>query len=158
MDANMDILSLLKKDHLEVKQLFEEVVALDDDATEDRQELFNQIEQALTLHAQLEEQFFYPPLRQKAVSEHEGEAKDLVLEAYEEHKNIKSELEEVADLAPTDESWKAKFHVLHELVEHHVQEEETEMFPDARDLLGEAELRRVGEQFAAAKKTAGASS
>jgi iron-sulfur cluster repair protein YtfE (RIC family) len=141
MPKDNDALSLLKSDHDEVKKLFKEI-----EAEEDQEAIFNQIKGALEVHATIEEEIFYPAVK-KARSE---EVKDEVREAYEEHTQIKALLAAIADISPDDESYLAKIKVLKEDVEHHVKEEEGEMFPDARKYLRH-KLEDLGAQMQARK-------
>src|SRR5882757_11429695 len=128
MPKDQDAISLLKSDHEKVKKLFKEI-----EAEEDQEAIFDQIKGALEVHAAIEEEIFYPAVK-KARSEH---VKDEVREAYEEHKQIKSLLAQVLSITPADETYDMKIKVLKEDVEHHVKEEEGEMFPDAKRFLGE---------------------
>jgi hemerythrin superfamily protein len=116
----------LKNDHQEVKKLLRKI-----EAGEDQELIFEQIKAALDVHATIEEEIFYPAVK-KARS---TEVKDEVREAYEEHKQIKTLLAAIAETSPDDESYSAKIMVLKEDIEHHVKEEEGEMFPDARQYL-----------------------
>jgi hemerythrin superfamily protein len=118
--------TLLKNDHQEVKKLLKKI-----EAGEDQELIFEQIKAALDVHATIEEEIFYPAVK-KARS---TEVKDEVREAYEEHKQIKTLLAAIAETSPDDESYSAKIMVLKEDIEHHVKEEEGEMFPDARQFL-----------------------
>jgi iron-sulfur cluster repair protein YtfE (RIC family) len=141
MSTDKDALSLLKGDHDDVKKLFKEI-----EAEEDQEAIFNQIKEALEVHATIEEEIFYPAVK-KARSE---EVKDEVREAYEEHKQVKALLAAIAEISPDDESYAAKIKVLKEDVEHHVKEEEGEMFPDARKYL-RGKLEDLGAQMQARK-------
>ena len=141
MPTDKDALSLLKGDHDDVKKLFKEI-----EAEEDQEAIFNQIKEALEVHATIEEEIFYPAVK-KARSE---EVKDEVREAYEEHKQVKALLAAIAEISPEDESYSAKIKVLKEDVEHHVKEEEGEMFPDARKYL-RGKLEDLGAQMQARK-------
>ena len=142
-----DAITLLKADHAAVKKLFaQEEKATNHD--EKKQKIFDQIKDALTVHATIEEEIFYPAVK-KARSEH---VKDEVREGYEEHKQIKALLAQIADITPADETWDMKVKVLKEDVEHHVKDEETEMFPDARKFLGEKRLMELGTEFEARKQ------
>jgi iron-sulfur cluster repair protein YtfE (RIC family) len=141
MPTDKDALSLLKGDHDDVKKLFKEI-----EAEEDQGAIFNQIKEALEAHATIEEEIFYPAVK-KARSE---EVKDEVREAYEEHKQVKALLAAITEISPEDESYSAKIKVLKEDVEHHVEEEEGEMFPDARKYLRD-KLQDRGAQMRARK-------
>jgi hemerythrin superfamily protein len=100
-----------------------------------------------TVHASVEEEIFYPAVK-KARSEN---VKDEVRERYEEHKQIKSLLAELVRITAADETYDMKVKVLKEDVEHHVKEEEGEMFPDAKEFLGEKRLVELGGQLKARK-------
>ena len=141
MPKDKDAIALLKSDHEEVKKLFKEI-----EAEEDQEAIFDQIKGTLEVHATIEEEIFYPAVK-KARSE---EVKDEVREAYEEHKQVKALLAAIAEISPDDESYSAKIKVLKEDVEHHVKEEEGEMFPDARKYL-RGKLEDLGAQMQARK-------
>ena len=146
--SKQDAIALLKIDHATVKKLFEKEGKLTKKDGEKKASLFNQIKAALEVHAAIEEEIFYPAVK-KARSEH---VKDEVREAYEEHKQIKSLLAQVSSITSADEAYDMKIKVLKEDVEHHVEEEEGEMFPDAKRLLGEKRLVEMGSQLAARKQ------
>jgi hemerythrin-like domain-containing protein len=148
----MDALSLLKKDHQEVKALFKETSELGDRAASSREKLFRKIDEALTLHAKLEEQLFYPELKKRAPSSDEREE---VLEAFEEHAIVKTLLAELEELDPKDETFRAKLQVLTESVEHHIKEEESGIFKLARQVLDADELESIGESMMREKEAAG---
>jgi hemerythrin superfamily protein len=148
----VDALKLLKEDHKKVKTLFGEVEGLGDRATTQRKKMFQQIDRELTVHSQIEEAIFYPEFRSRA----NGEEKEEVLEAYEEHNIVKNLIHELEDLDPKDETYKPKLSVLQELVQHHVKEEETTMFKMARELFDKQELEEIGERLTQAKQELGA--
>lgn len=149
----MDALKLLKDDHKKVKTLFGEVEELGDRASAQRKKLFQKIDEELTIHAKVEETIFYPEFRRRAGN---GEEKEEVLEAYEEHNIVKTLIGELENLDPKDETYKPKLSVLKELVEHHVKEEEGPMFRMARDLFEKDELEELGERIMTAKEQLGA--
>jgi hemerythrin superfamily protein len=140
-----DAIALLKQDHTAVKKLFAQEGKA---GGQKKAGLFEEIKAALEVHATVEEEIFYPAVK-KARSEN---VKDEVREAYEEHRQIKSLLAQIAGITPTDESWDAKIKVLKEDVEHHVKEEEGEMFPDAKKFLGESRLTELGAELEARKQ------
>lgn len=116
----MSVSQILKRDHAEVKKLFKEF----EKAEEDRQfEIARTCMQMLTAHTAMEEEMVYPVMREM------GMEPDMVNEAMEEHHVAKNLIREMSDLDWEDEAFKAKFMVLMEAVEHHVQEEEKEMLP-----------------------------
>ena len=149
----MDAIKLLKEDHKKVKALFEEVEGLGDRASTQRKNLFQKIDEELTLHSKVEETLFYPEFKKRAEN---GEERDGILEAYEEHGVVKVMIGELEDLDPKDEKYKAKLTVLKELVTHHVKEEEGEIFKMAREMFEPEELNQIGDRIAAAKEKAGA--
>jgi hemerythrin superfamily protein len=149
----VDAIKLLKEDHKKVKALFEEVEGLGDGASAQRKNLFQKIDEELTLHSKVEETLFYPEFRKRAEN---SEEREEVLEAYEEHGVIKVMIGELEDLDPNDETYKPKLTVLKELVMHHVKEEEGELFPMAREIFEPEELNQIGDRIVAAKEKAGA--
>jgi hemerythrin superfamily protein len=148
MSKEQDAIALLKTDHATVKKLFEQEEKLNKRDSEKQAGTFSQIKDALEVHATIEEEIFYPAVK-KARSEH---VKDEVREAYEEHKQIKTLLAEIASITPDDETYDMKMKVLKEDVEHHVKEEEGEMFPDAQKFLGETRLLELGTELQARKQ------
>jgi hypothetical protein len=144
----MDALTLLKNDHDEVKKLLKELEGTTERGVATRRDLFGRIKRDLTVHEIIEEEIFYPTLKEHP------KAKDIVLEGYEEHDVVNILLGELSDLDPSDETWGAKAKVMKENVEHHIEEEEGEMFRDARQIFDKAELEQLGEQMAARKQEA----
>lgn len=140
----MNALELLKQDHRTVSQLFKQAEATENDKQKER--LFQQIKTELETHTHIEETILYPALKQ-----HE-DLKDLTLEAEEEHKQVKTLLREIERLADGSERFDAKLKVMSENVEHHVEEEETEMFPKVKRHFSAAELEQMGQELEAAKQ------
>ena len=140
----MNALVLLMKDHKTVASLFEQVKATDKE--ERHLQLFEQIKTELETHTHIEETIFYPTIRQY------DELKDLVLEGLEEHKQVKTLIREIGNLVDGSEKLDAKLKVMGENVEHHVEEEENEMFPKVRQVMNNRDLEELGEQLEAAKK------
>jgi hemerythrin superfamily protein len=143
-----DAVMLLKQDHAGVKQLFKREEKAAKAAGPAKASVFGEIKAALEVHATIEEEIFYPAVK-KARSEH---VKDEVREAYEEHKQIKSLLAQISSTQPDDETYNMRIKVLKEDVEHHVEEEEGEMFPDAQRLLGKNRLIELGKEMEALKE------
>lgn len=139
----MDALELLKKDHQNVKELFQQANAAKD--SNERKQLFDQIETELEIHAHIEETVFYPALEKRE------DLKDMVAEAREEHEEVKAVLEEMEDLQSDSDELNSRLQELQETVEHHVEEEEGEMFPKVRELFQEGELEQLGSQLESAK-------
>jgi iron-sulfur cluster repair protein YtfE (RIC family) len=142
----MDAIKLLKDDHDKAKKMLEELDATTERAVKTREELFTRLKAELVVHEAIEEEIFYPALKQHA------EAKDTVLEAYEEHNVVDMVMSEIEQTAFDDETWKAKFTVMKENLEHHIEEEEGEMFKQARDLLDKETLETLGERMRARKQ------
>lgn len=149
----MDAFTLLKTDHKTVAGIMEKIEATTERAVKGRDELFTQLKTELDIHAEIEEKILYPVL-EKAEETH-----DISLEAYEEHRLVKQLLSELEAEPKDAEEWTAKFTVLKENVEHHVEEEEDEMFKKARKVLSQEEINELGARLEEAKgkqKAAGA--
>jgi hypothetical protein len=138
----MDAFELIKADHKKVADLFERLESATGKAKLD---VFNQIKGELELHTHIEEKIFYPAL------EKPEETHDLTLEAYEEHKMVKTLLAELSGAKAADDEWQAKAKVLRENVEHHVEEEENELFDKADDALSDEEIEDLGNRMEAEK-------
>jgi hemerythrin-like domain-containing protein len=136
----MKATELLKKQHREVRSLFKKIEGTEDGG--ERRELLDQITDALKAHTELEESVFYPAIRESGAKK----AEEMVLEAFEEHHVVDLVLAEAPDLDPEAESFAAKMTVLKELVEHHIEEEEKEMFPLASKL-GQDEREELGRRL-----------
>lgn len=141
-----DAIALLKQDHKEVKQLFKdyEKLAESEAPAEDRQALAEQICAMLTVHATIEEEIFYPAARGAM------EEQDLLDEAEVEHASAKDLIAQIQSMQPDDELYDAKVKVLGEYVDHHVQEEENEMFPKAKKT--DLDLKAIGAELAERKQ------
>ncbi len=144
----MDALALLKDDHEKMRKLLEELETTTERGVKTREELFSKIKGELTVHEIIEEEIFYPALRDHP------KAKDIVLEGYEEHHVVDLVMAELEDLPVDDESWGAKAKVMKENVEHHMEEEEGEMFQKARSILDRDELEALGRRMEARKSAA----
>lgn len=148
--ADVDVLALLKADHDKVKTLFKEVLGKDaSDASVGK--LVAQIVTELKMHTEAEETIVYPAIKRKAVDDEVQAAKEVVLEAFVEHDSVKKLIETIRTMSPADESYKAVLTVLSEQVEHHVEEEESQMFEQARKLLHKSELADLGRRVAEMK-------
>jgi hemerythrin superfamily protein len=150
-----DAIALLKDDHKRVRALLESMQTAQ--SQERRAKLIQQTAEALKLHTQLEEDFFYPAFREAAQNKRD---RQMFHEATEEHHTVDVVLPEVKQATHEPDVFAARAKVLKELVEHHIKEEQDEMFPRARKLLPPAELREIGLRMAerqrAAAKPAGA--
>ncbi len=146
-----DAIALLKADHKKVKELFKETEDTSDRATAHLQKLGERICQELKVHTQIEEEILYPAIQERTKRGHKEE-KDLVLESYEEHAAAKSVIADIEATESSDESFKPKIKTLSEMIDHHVKEEEGELFPGMKELFDEAELVEMGERLAARKE------
>lgn len=136
-----DAIKLLKDDHKEVKGYFKKYETLEDDA--EKQALADTICKALTVHAQIEEEMFYPAAREAIDDD------DLLDEAEVEHASAKQLIAEIQAMQVGDRLFDAKVTVLGEYIAHHVEEEETEMFPESRE--SDLDLKALGAQMAERK-------
>ena len=134
----MDAFTLLKEDHRKVEELFSQLESARGAA---KLRVFEQIKSELELHTHIEETIFYPAL-EKPKQTHE-----LTLEAYEEHDVVKKLLQQLSRAKTANEEWEAQAKVLQENVEHHVEEEENELFEKAQEALGETDIEALGEQM-----------
>ncbi|MFN2511953.1 MAG: hemerythrin domain-containing protein [Pyrinomonadaceae bacterium] len=148
----MDAFALLKADHQKVAGMLETIENTTERALKGRDELFARLKQELDLHATIEEEIFYPAL------EDAEQTRDITLEAYEEHRLVKQLLGELEAEPKDSKEWTAKFTVLKENIEHHVEEEEGEMFKKARQALSEEEIEELGERLQEAKNQGRAAS
>jgi hemerythrin-like domain-containing protein len=142
----MNAFQLLKEDHQKVSGIFQQLEPTTERAEKTRTELFAKLKDELDIHARIEETVFYPAIKQAA------ETREIVLEGFEEHHVIKLLLKELESVPVDTEQWTAKLKVLQENVEHHVEEEEGEMFQKARQVLSEEEINSLGEQMEEEKK------
>lgn len=142
----MNAFTLLKKDHETVAGLLNKIEETTERAIKTREELFARVKTELEIHARIEETIFYPALEEAEPT------REIVLEGFEEHKLVKQLLSELDSLAKDDEQWTAKFKVLKENVEHHVEEEEDEMFKKARKVLSEEDIETLGSRLEKAKQ------
>jgi hemerythrin superfamily protein len=144
----MDALELLKADHDTVRQLFRDFEAAQESGDTDRMgQVQQQIFTELEVHTSIEEEVFYP-----AAEDAGEEAEELVKEGVEEHHVVDVLMGEIRALQPSDETFAPKMTVLIENVEHHAEEEETELFPQLREVFGNERLATIGEELEAAKQ------
>jgi hypothetical protein len=144
----MDAITLLKADHDKVKKLLSQLETTTERGIKTRTELFETIKTELTVHEIIEEEIFYPALKEHP------KAEDIVLEGYEEHHVVDVLMGELEALPVDDESWGAKAKVMQENIEHHIEEEEGDMFIKARQVFDAAELRELGKVMADRKASA----
>jgi hemerythrin-like domain-containing protein len=142
----MNAISLLEEDHRKMKKLLSELESTTERGVKTREELFGKVKEELTVHETIEEEIFYPALKDHP------KTKEITLEAYEEHHVVDMVLAEIEGVAYDDERWGAKFKVMKENIEHHIEEEENEMFKQARQVFSGDELEALGERMAARKE------
>jgi len=140
----MDAIALLTHDHQNVKDLFEQYEALSDRSLASKRKLALKICLELSKHATAEEEIFYPAVREASKGN-----QDLVDEALVEHASAKDLIAQIVAMEPGEDLYDAKVKVLSEQIEHHVQEEEHDMFPKAR--AAKLDLPALGRQIAARK-------
>ncbi len=143
----MDAITLLKQDHKTVEKLFKQFEKAKQPA--EQRKLARDVIKELSVHAAIEEMVFYPAVRDRV-----PEVEETVLEALEEHHIVKWVLSELEDMKPDHERFKAKMTVLIENVRHHVEEEESDLFPQVRKAVGRKDLAELGDAMENAKKTA----
>lgn len=134
----MDAIELLESQHEEVMDLFDQIE--DSESDDERLALFEQIADALAAHSTIEEKIFYPAI-------YTGELKEKLEEAVEEHLAAKRTIADLLKMKPSDDQFEAKVKVLREQIEHHVDEEENEMFEQVREAMSESDLMMYGAQM-----------
>lgn len=142
----MDALQLLQRDHRKVKILFQEAKDAKDSAQ--KKQIFDKIDTELEIHTHIEETVFYPAIERR------DEFKEMVAEALEAHDEAKTLIDKLEDLDAADDEFNSALEELIEAVEHHVEEEEGEMFPKIRELINQGELDQLGQELESAKGTA----
>jgi hemerythrin superfamily protein len=136
----MNAIKLLEQQHREVEELFAQFEDASDSEIESKQQLVKKIMDALAAHAAIEERIFYPATK-------DARTEELLHEAVEEHLGAKRIIADLLDQGLDDAVFKAKVKVLQEQIEHHVAEEEKELFPKVKKLLGGEELDELGERM-----------
>lgn len=134
-------INMLTEDHGRLRRLLSELTNTTDRATKERVELVKEIEKELKTHAQIEEEIFYPAFKKAAKKDDQ----DLFYEATEEHHVVDMVLPALKAANPKSPEFEAKAKVLKDLIEHHAEEEETEMFTKARRIFGAQKLNELGD-------------
>ena len=138
----MALLEDLKKDHKEVKQLLDQILESEDSG--ERKRLFEEMATSLLAHAHAEDKVFYSALKKEGGDE----GQELALEGEEEHKLVEQLVETLRKARRVDShSWQARCKVLKDLVEHHVEEEESEFFDKAEEEFDKEQLEQMGQKF-----------
>jgi hypothetical protein len=140
-EVSMDAVMLLKDDHDRVKKMLADLEGTTERAEKTRTEGLASLQHELEIHEAIEEEIFYPALKEHP------KTKELALEGYEEHHVVDMVMSEIEGVDPSDETWMAKFTVLKENLEHHIEEEEGEMFAQARKVFDDDELESLGERM-----------
>ena len=142
-ESSTDAIALLMNDHQEVKQLFERYEELVESGADDdeKQSLADEICTMLTVHATIEEELFYPAARDAVDDD------SLLNEAEVEHQSAKDLIAQIQASDPSDALYDAQVHVLGEYIDHHVKEEEGELFPEVRD--ADLALEALGAEMSA---------
>ncbi len=136
----MNAIKFLEQQHRQVEELFEKFEKASDGAKKTRQQLCKQISDQLAIHAEIEEKIFYTATK-------DARTEELLHEAVEEHLSAKRIIADLVEQEPEDEVLEAKMKVLKEQVEHHVDEEEKELFPKVKKLLDAERLEELGEEM-----------
>ena len=142
-----DAVKLLEKDHRRFERLMKEGEETTARASRRRRTILGTLAVEIAAHERKEEKVLYPALKRHR------EARDIVLEGYQEHHVADVLLGELKNLDPTDERWGAKFTVLKESLDHHIEEEEGHMFKTARSVLGRDRLEALGRRMQAIRGT-----
>jgi hemerythrin superfamily protein len=142
----MNAIELLQRDHAKMKTLLTRATTANGE--ERREDLLSELRSHLVAHERMEEEVFYPPLRDTPKTH------DIVLEGYEEHHVADLILDELLETPADTDVWHAKMKVLQESLEHHIHEEEDDMFKKARKVLSESELEELGTRMEAVREEA----
>ena len=137
----MNAIDLLEEDHRKVKKMLAEGEETTERAEVTRSQLYATLRREMETHERIEEEIFYPALKAHP------KARDIVLEGYEEHHVVDEIMSELGKTDVTDETWAAKFKVMKENIEHHIEEEEGEMFSAARKAFEDDELEALGARM-----------
>jgi precorrin-2 methylase len=148
--AAQDAIALLTADHRAVSDMFEEFDALSDRSRVSKKKLADKICKALIAHTTIEEEIFYPAVRE-ALKGKDDEADDMMDEAIVEHAAAKDLIKQILEMQPDEDLYDAKVKVLSEEVEHHVKEEEEEMFSEVREKT-DLDLIALGQEMALRKQ------
>ena len=136
-------MTLLKEDHQKVKRMLAELESTTERGVKTREELFTKVKEELVVHEAIEEEIFYQALQ------NHPKTKEITLEAYEEHHVVDMVMADLEGVTYDDEQWGAKFKVMKENLEHHIEEEEGEMFKQAKQVFDDDELVQLGESMTA---------
>jgi len=144
-NGSIDAVELLTQQHREVEEMFERFEKMTDRAKVSKKKLADEICNALIMHTTIEEEIFYPATREAS-----EDTEDMVDEAVVEHASAKDLIAQIMEMDPDDDLYDAKVKVLSEMIDHHVEEEEKEMFPKTKQL--KLDLKALGEEMQARQK------
>ena len=148
----MDAIALLKQDHQKVKKLMSDLEKTTERGVKTREELFGKLMAELTVHEKIEEEIFYPAVKERAESK---KVEELIAESYEEHHFVDMIAAEIKTTPFDAEEWGAKFKVMMENVEHHaIEEEEGKLFPKVQRAFSKEELEDLGTRMLELKESA----
>lgn len=136
--TGLNSIDLLEQQHNDVEEMFERFKNADDDA---RERIAREVIEHLRVHTTIEEEIFYPAVRERM------DMDDEILEDLEEHHAVEMLLDELEGMTSSDERFAAKFEVISELVSHHVEEEREDLFPEVRDGLDDDLLEELGQRM-----------
>lgn len=142
----MDALKTLTDDHAKVKAMLSKLDETTERSEKTRTEMLQTLKNELVVHETIEEEILYPALKEHA------KTKDIALEGYEEHHVVDQIMSELEATPVDDETWGAKLTVMKENLEHHIEEEEGEMFKKARQVMSEDELSELGDRMSARRE------
>src|SRR5687767_3759591 len=141
----MDAIALLKEDHQKVRKILDELEKTTERGVKTREELFGKLMAELTVHEKIEEELFYPAVKERAETK---KVEELIAESYEEHHFVDMVAAEIKATPFDAEEWGAKFKVMKENIEHHaIEEEEGKLFPKVRRAFTADELEDLGTQM-----------
>jgi hemerythrin superfamily protein len=139
-ESIVNAIELLEGQHREVEELFQQLEDTEDG--DEVEQIFIQLADKLAVHAKIEETHFYPAVKA-------ARTEDILLEALEEHLAVKRVLADLLKMDSSDEQFDPKCKVLQELIEHHVEEEESDLFPKVKKILSEDQLIAVAQEMMA---------
>lgn len=142
----MNVLDVLHDDHAVVERLFSDILRTSSANKARREELFHALRDAVIKHAHAEEKVFYPTLRDKKPSH------DMIEHGLDEHHAVEALLSKVESIPADSDDWLDAVETIHAKIKDHVQEEENDIFPKARQLLGEGELNQMTSRFLRTKE------
>jgi hemerythrin-like domain-containing protein len=148
MTAYKDFCNMLHEEHLQVMDMLNQLKEMPDSDMSGREEMFTRLKSALAPHMKAEEKAYYPILRQNT------ESKMDAMEAMEEHHIAEVSMMELDKMSKDEEFWAPKLSVFRELINHHVQEEESKVFKDTKDYLSEDQIQEISQNFQEAKESA----